>query len=259
MQTRDLSLKIIGYGMAAIYGLGAAVYLWAQIGAFLWPEQTAQSRFFAENFSSLEASLRWVLFLPHFIGFIGVLRLKEWGREIVILVSAASVLLECGLALISLTLNVLPLGAVVVNLMLIRYFMQPDIRNQFLFSVTPTGKTILVIDDDRGFLKLIRSFLVSRGHRALLAENGEKGIKIAGTSKPDLILLDVIMPGMKGREVCAKLKSDEQTKEIPVIFLTAKDSPDDIKAEMELGALTHITKPLDAKELYSKIAGILDA
>ena len=73
------------------------------------------------------------------------------------------------------------------------------------------------------------------------------------------ILLDVILPGIKGREVCRKLKEDETTKDIPVIFLTAKDSPDDVKAEKEVGGEEHLTKPVTSKVLVSAVNKILNS
>ena len=75
--------------------------------------------------------------------------------------------------------------------------------------------------------------------------------------KPDLIILDVILPGIKGREVCLRLKENKDTRDIPVMFLTAKDSPDDIKAEKEVGGICHLTKPVDNKQLISEIEKIL--
>jgi CheY-like chemotaxis protein len=91
----------------------------------------------------------------------------------------------------------------------------------------------------------------------LTATSGEKGIQIARLQKPDLIILDVILPGVKGREVCQRLKDDDETGRIPVIFLTAKDSEDDIRAEKAVGAVTHITKPVNAKMLLSEVKKIL--
>ena len=75
--------------------------------------------------------------------------------------------------------------------------------------------------------------------------------------RPDLIILDVIMPGIKGRELCTKIKSYEVLKNIPVVFLTAKDSDDDIKAELDAGAVTHLTKPIDSAKLVTVVKSIL--
>ncbi|MDP8265281.1 MAG: response regulator [Candidatus Aceula lacicola] len=119
------------------------------------------------------------------------------------------------------------------------------------------AQTILIIDDDRGMVKLLESGLADVGYYVLSANTGEGGLQIAENKDVDLVLLDVILPGMKGREVCMKLKENEKTKLIPVIFLTAKDSEDDIKAEMEAGGVAHITKPIDLNGLIPKIMEIL--
>jgi len=120
------------------------------------------------------------------------------------------------------------------------------------------GKTILVIDDDIGLIRMIEKGLEEKGYNILSANTAEGGLHIAEAEPVDLILLDVILPGIKGREACARLKANERTKSIPVIFLTAKDSPDDIKAEMEAGAIAHITKPVDMNLLIPKIVEVLD-
>lgn len=121
------------------------------------------------------------------------------------------------------------------------------------FREKRTGRSVLIVDDDETVIKSIRPLLVRQGYFVLTAANGEDGITIARHQKPDMIFLDVIMPGLKGREVCKRLKADELTKGIPVVFLTAKDSPDDVAAEMAVGAAAHLTKPVDLAKLLSTI------
>ncbi|MFA6379123.1 MAG: response regulator [Candidatus Omnitrophota bacterium] len=118
-------------------------------------------------------------------------------------------------------------------------------------------KTILVIDDDKGLIKMLETGLGAQGYNVFSANTGEGGLQIAQNKPVDLILLDVILPGLKGRQVCAKLKENEKTKHVPVVFLTAKNSPDDIKAELAVGAIAHITKPIDLHELIAKVHEIL--
>jgi len=118
-------------------------------------------------------------------------------------------------------------------------------------------KSILIIDDDESIIKTVRAILISQGYSVLAASSGENGLKIAQNQKPDLILLDVILPGVKGRDVCKQLKEDVKTKNIPVVFLTSKDSEDDIQAEKEVGGEGHLTKPVDAKMLIAAIHNIL--
>ena len=117
-------------------------------------------------------------------------------------------------------------------------------------------RRILLIDDDNGFIKILKSKLSPEGFEILTASTGEEGLQIAKTTKPDLILLDVILPGIKGRGVCTQLKQDNETKNIPVVFLTSKDSPDDVKAELDAGAILHLTKPISIKQLLSEIRRI---
>ena len=98
---------------------------------------------------------------------------------------------------------------------------------------------------------------MSAGYSVLSAETGEIGLQIAETQRPDLILLDVILPGMKGREVCKRLKENKVTKDIPVVFVTVKDAKDEINAELEAGAHAHLTKPIAVKVLISTIRSII--
>ena len=85
--------------------------------------------------------------------------------------------------------------------------------------------TILIIDDNPSNLGVIVDYLGEYGFEIVVAKNGEIGLKRAKTLQPDLILLDVLMPGIDGFETCCRLKADEKTCDIPVIFMTALDSP----------------------------------
>jgi two-component system OmpR family response regulator len=93
----------------------------------------------------------------------------------------------------------------------------------------------------------------------LTAGSGEECLQIAKKQMPDMVILDVILPGIKGREVCQRLKKDPDTQKIPVLFLTAKDSPDDLQAEKDVGSDGHITKPLDMKVLIETVRSVLDS
>ena len=119
------------------------------------------------------------------------------------------------------------------------------------------SKKILLVDDDPGVHFIVTPILIKQGYDVVSAKHGEQGLQIALNQRPDLIILDVIMPGIKGRELCIKMKAYEVLKNIPVIFLTAKDSEDDIKAELDAGAVTHLTKPIDPAQLVAVIKGIL--
>lgn len=121
----------------------------------------------------------------------------------------------------------------------------------------PAGWTVLVVDDDLTFVKLVRAHFVKKGLNVISSESGERGVEMAKRWKPDLIVLDVILPGIKGRQVCARLKEDPDTQDIPVMFVTFKNSLDDISAEMELGAVMHLTKPINYDHLYQQVIKIL--
>ena len=118
-------------------------------------------------------------------------------------------------------------------------------------------QSVLLIDDDETHLRMTRKILIKSGFSVMTAISGEEGLKIAEQYKPDLILLDVILPKMKGRDVCRVLKENEKTRHIPVVFLTAKESDDDIRGEFEAGGLGHVTKPIQAQSLISTIKKIL--
>jgi len=119
------------------------------------------------------------------------------------------------------------------------------------------SKKILLVDDDPGEHLVIVPILSNAGYRTISAKNGEQALHLALNERPDMIILDVIMPGIKGRELCKKMKAYEVLKDIPIIFLTAKDSEDDVKAELEAGAVAHLTKPIYPKDLLQSIEAFI--
>ena len=118
-------------------------------------------------------------------------------------------------------------------------------------------KKILVIDDENMLHVMLKSVFSVHGFEVCSAMTGEEGLAMAVKEQPALILLDVILPGMKGREVCQRLKADLVTKAIPVLFLTAKDSEDDIQAELAVGGIGHVTKPINSMALVRQVQKIL--
>lgn len=112
---------------------------------------------------------------------------------------------------------------------------------------------ILCIDDDRTSLTLMESFLIKSGFQVLTADSGIKGLQVADETNPDLILLDVMMPGMDGYEVCSKLQEKERTAYIPVIFVTALKEDQDKAKAFAIGAVDYLTKPIQKNILVSKI------
>ena len=120
-------------------------------------------------------------------------------------------------------------------------------------SDAPQPKRILVVDDTKDILLVVSRRLKSWGYEPIIAESGEEGLQIAEQQLPDLVLLDIMMPKMKGRDVCARLKGNPKTQKIPVIFLTALGLADHIKAGMDLGADDYIVKPFEPAELKERI------
>ena len=123
--------------------------------------------------------------------------------------------------------------------------------------MTPTPKKILIVDDTKDILMVVSRRIQSWGYGVLTAESGEEGLRIAEEQLPDLVLLDIMMPKMKGRDVCARLKANPKTARIPVIFLTALGLADHIRAGMDLGAEDYIVKPFDPSELKARISVVL--
>lgn len=114
-------------------------------------------------------------------------------------------------------------------------------------------RKILAIDDSSVNLALLRVIVKKMGHEILLADNGDEGLIIAKQQHPDLILLDIMMPEMDGYEVCRRLKSNSQTQDIPVVFVSAKDQSEDRIAGLELGAVDYIAKPFNQEEMRIRI------
>ena len=114
-------------------------------------------------------------------------------------------------------------------------------------------KTILVVDDTPDNLSLM-SGLLRDEYKVKLANSGEKALKaVQGDNPPDLILLDIMMPGMSGYEVCEALKADPKTRPIPVIFLTAMSAPEDEQKGLELGAVDYVTKPISPSLFLARV------
>lgn len=113
--------------------------------------------------------------------------------------------------------------------------------------------TIMVVDDKPSNLKLLGKMLKEKGHQVRIFPKGELAVKSAITDPPDLILLDINMPGMDGYEVCRRLKENETTRDLPVVFISAlTDTNDKIKA-FQLGGVDFITKPFQVEEVHARV------
>jgi len=114
-------------------------------------------------------------------------------------------------------------------------------------------ETILLIDDEESARKLAKLLLEREGFRVLTAPNGEEGLILAKVEQPGVILLDIIMPRMNGYEAIQRLKDDPDTSHIPVIMVTAKGAERDIVTSFHLGAVCHMEKPYETRDLVQKI------
>ena len=116
---------------------------------------------------------------------------------------------------------------------------------------SPSPPRVLIVDDVPANIKVLLPTLQPY-YEISIATNGKQALQLAETQKPDLILLDIIMPEMDGYEVCKRLKADEKTRDIPVIFITAKDDESDEMTGLEVGAVDYITKPFSAAIVHAR-------
>lgn len=116
------------------------------------------------------------------------------------------------------------------------------------------SKSILVVDDEPKILEVISSFLANRGYRVFTAENGNKALELVAQENIALVVLDLMMPGISGEEVCQSMRKNSR---IPIIMLTAKTDEENLIAGLSLGADDYMTKPFSLKELHARIEAIL--
>ncbi len=117
----------------------------------------------------------------------------------------------------------------------------------------PSSYLILIVDDHPVTTHLLRKSMESEGFKTLVAPSGDVALKIVPRSLPDLILLDVMMPGLDGFETCRKLKEDPATRDIPIIFVTGKSDSKDVLKGFDVGGVDYISKPLRPKEVLLRI------
>lgn len=119
-------------------------------------------------------------------------------------------------------------------------------------------RRILIVDDEPNILLSLDFLMRKSGYTVLLARNGTEALEHIQQSKPDLILLDIMMPDVDGYEICQKTKSNSSTSHIKIIFLTAKSKESDIAKGLEMGADAYITKPFTNKNLLEQVKTILE-
>jgi len=118
-------------------------------------------------------------------------------------------------------------------------------------------ESILVVEDEEDILELVRHNLTKEGYQVTCAASGEEGLRAANVKRPDLVLLDLMLPGIDGLEICKTLKADNETQAIPVVILTAKGEETDIVTGLELGADDYIVKPFSPKVLIARLRAVL--
>ena len=118
-------------------------------------------------------------------------------------------------------------------------------------------KTILVVEDDGDIQELLAYNLAREGFNVLRALTGEEGVRMTSEHLPDLIVLDLMLPGIDGIEVCRKIRRDPETENIPVVMLTAKGENTDIITGLEIGADDYVTKPFSPKVLVARMRAVL--
>ena len=116
---------------------------------------------------------------------------------------------------------------------------------------------ILVVDDEEDILELLKFNLSREGYQVLCAVSGEQALRLVRSENPDLIMLDLMLPGIDGLEVTRRLKNDPDTKNLPIVMLTAKGEEADIVTGLELGADDYITKPFSPRILIARIRAVL--
>ena len=116
---------------------------------------------------------------------------------------------------------------------------------------------VLIVDDSPTEMHILSNMMEKMGHAVITAENGELGVSTAKETKPDLILMDVVMPGLNGFQATRQLNKSEETKDIPVIIVSTKDQATDKMWGQRQGARGYVTKPVEEAELLEAINTIL--
>jgi len=119
------------------------------------------------------------------------------------------------------------------------------------------NQKVLAVDDEEDILELLKFNLSREGYQVLCAESGEQAFRLVRSENPDLIVLDLMLPGIDGLEVTRRLKNDPDTRSIPIVMLTAKGEEADIVTGLELGADDYITKPFSPRILVARVRAVL--
>lgn len=117
--------------------------------------------------------------------------------------------------------------------------------------------TVLVVEDETDVVDLLRYNLTKAGFTVLIANDGLQGLEMARKNRPDIMVLDLMLPGMDGKAVCKALKNNPDTETLPIVMLTAKSEPSERVAGLELGADDYVTKPFSPRELVLRVQALL--
>ncbi|OGN90399.1 MAG: hypothetical protein A2Z70_00885 [Chloroflexi bacterium RBG_13_48_17] len=118
-------------------------------------------------------------------------------------------------------------------------------------------KKILIVEDDPSFSRAINHIILKEGYDVITASNGLAGLRMAKDENPDLLILDVMLPGLDGFEICSQLRQNPQTEKLPIIMLSAKGQEIDKTTGLKVGANEYLTKPIDRALLLEKISSLL--
>ncbi|NOS78851.1 MAG: response regulator transcription factor [Nitrospira sp.] len=121
---------------------------------------------------------------------------------------------------------------------------------------SPSAKKILIVEDEKDILQLVKLYLEKEGYRTVTASTGSEGLAQVRTEKPDLIVLDLMLPEIDGLEICKRLRSAPDTAMLPIIMLTAKAEESDTIIGLELGADDYVTKPFSPKTLVARVKAL---
>ena len=123
--------------------------------------------------------------------------------------------------------------------------------------MTTIAKRILIIEDDPSFSRAINHIVEKEGYEVNTASNGMTGLRMVKESPPDILILDVMLPGLDGFEICSQLRAEEVTAKLPIIMLSAKGQETDKATGLKVGANEYLTKPVDRTLLLEKITSLL--
>jgi len=123
-----------------------------------------------------------------------------------------------------------------------------------VMSALAMEDTVLIVEDESDVVDLLRYNLTKAGFAVLIAPDGLSGLEMARKNRPDVVILDLMLPGMDGHSICKALKHDPHTEGIPILMLTAKSQPDERVKGLEIGADDYVTKPFSPRELVLRVA-----